>query len=175
LRGARARGQKSPPNQWAIALGDVSGKGMPAALLMARITTEVRLLVQVDPEPTHVAGLLNRSLCENGAGRFLTFLLTVLDVRRHQLTVVNAGHMGPMIRRAGNRIEVIGQDESGPPLGVVDDQAYQAVTTHIDPGDVVVLFTDGVNEAMSPSGEMFGMRRLEQCVTTASGGAISNG
>ena len=123
-------------------------------------------------EPAHVVGLLNRSLCENEAGgKFVTFLLILLDVRRHQLTVINAGHMGPIIRRAGGRIDVIGQDESGPPLGVVEGQAYEAITTQIGSGDVVVLYTDGVNEAMSPSGELFGMGRLERCVATAPLGA----
>jgi len=172
FRGARSPTPTSPAKRWAIALGDVSGKGMPAALLMARISTEVRLLLQAEPEPTRVVGLLNRSLCENeAAGRFVTFLLILLDVRRHQLTVINAGHMGPIIRRAGGRIDVIGQDQSGPPLGVVDDQAYGAITTHIGSGDVVVLYTDGVNEAMSPTGELFGMGRLKQCLTTAPRGA----
>ncbi len=171
-RGARSHGPRSETKRWAVALGDVAGKGMPAALLMARISTEVRLLLQVNADPARVVGLLNRSLCENeAAGKFVTFLLTLLDVRRHQFTVINAGHMGPIFRRAGGRIEVIGQDESGPPLGVVEDQAYVAITTQIDPGDVVVLYTDGVNEAMSPSGEQFGMRRLERCIATAPRGA----
>jgi phosphoserine phosphatase RsbU/P len=171
-RGARSREPTSPTKRWAIAVGDVAGKGMPAALLMARIATEVRLLIHVDADPTRVVGLLNRSLFEKeAAGKFVTFLLTLLDVRRHQLTVINAGHMGPIVRRSGGRIEVIGQDESGPPLGVVEDQAYVAITTQIDPGDVVVLYTDGVNEAMSPSGELFGMSRLERCVATSPRGA----
>jgi serine phosphatase RsbU (regulator of sigma subunit) len=105
----------------------------------------------------------------------VTFLLIVLDVRRHRLTVVNAGHMGPMIRRAGGRIEVIGQDRSGMPLGVVDDQVYEAVTTRVGPGDIVILYTDGVTEAMSPSSEQFGMGRLERCLAMAPHGASSLG
>ena len=79
--------------------------------------------------------------------------------------------MGPIIRRAGGRIDVIGQDQSGPPLGVEEGQAYEAITTQIGSGDVVVLYTDGVNEAMSPSGELFGMGRLERCIATAPLGA----
>ena len=81
--------------------------------------------------------------------------------------MINAGHMGPIIRRAGGRIDVIGQDQSGPPLGVVEGQAYESVTTKIGSGDVVVVYTDGVNEAMSPIGEQFGMGRLERCLATA--------
>jgi serine phosphatase RsbU (regulator of sigma subunit) len=149
---------------------------LPAALLTARISAEVRLLLRVEPEPARVVGLLNRSLCENeAAGKFVTFLLIVLDERRHRLAIVNAGHMGPMIRRADGRIEVIGEDRSGTPLGVVDDQDYEGMTTRIDPGDVVVLYTDGVTEAMSPGGEQFGMRRLERCLAAVPPGASSIG
>jgi serine phosphatase RsbU (regulator of sigma subunit) len=169
LRGAGASASKLPATRWAIALGDVSGKGMPAALLMARIATEVRLLFQEQRDPTRVLGLLNRGLYENeAAGRFVTLLLLLLDAKRHQLTFVNAGHMPPMMRRAGGRIEVIGHDRAAPPLGVVEHPALEAVTVQIGSGDVVLLYTDGVNEAMSPGGEQFGIQRLEKCVAAAS-------
>ena len=176
LPGTRPSSSASQGKRWAITVGDVSGKGMPAALLMARISTEVRLLLRVEPDPTHVVGLLNRSLFENEtAGRFVTFLLILLDAKRHQLTIVNAGHMGPLIRRAGGRMEVVGQDRSGPPLGVVEDQAYEAVTAKIAPGDVVVLYTDGLTDALSPNDEPFGGARLERCLATAPAGASSVG
>ena len=176
VRGARSPAPTSPARRWAIALGDVSGKGMPAALLMARISTEVRLLLQVEPEPARVVGLLNQSLFDKEVqDRFVTFLLLLLDVRRHQLAVINAGHMGPIIRRAGGRIDVIGQDQSGSPLGVVKDQGYEAITARIGSGDVVVLYTDGVNEATSPIGEQFGMGRLQRCLATAPQGASAVG
>jgi serine phosphatase RsbU (regulator of sigma subunit)/pSer/pThr/pTyr-binding forkhead associated (FHA) protein len=176
LPGTRPSSSASQGKRWAITVGDVSGKGMPAALLMARISTEVRLLLQVEPDPTRVVGLLNRSLFENeAAGRFVTFLLILLDARRHQLTIVNAGHMGPLIRRAGGRLEVVGQDRSGPPLGVVEDQAYEAVTAKITSGDVVVLYTDGLTDALSPDGQPFGSDRLERCLATAPPGASSVG
>jgi serine phosphatase RsbU (regulator of sigma subunit) len=176
LRGTRADASKTPATRWVIALGDVSGKSMPAALLMARIATEARLLFQMERDPTRVMSLLNRSLCENeAAGRFMTFLAVGLDAKRHELTIVNAGHMGPMVRRAGGRVEVIGQDRSSPPLGVVDDQTYETVTTRFASGDVAVLYTDGVNEALSPGGQQFGKQRLEQCLAAASQGAESVG
>ena len=69
LRGARSPTPRSPTKRWAIALGDVSGKGMPAALLMARISTEVRLLLQVEPDPARIVGLLNQSLFRERGGR----------------------------------------------------------------------------------------------------------
>ena len=155
-------------DRWAIAIGDVSGKGMPAALLVAQLSSEVRLLLQIDANPAQVVGRLNRNLCAGRtADRFITFLLVSLDAQRHELTVVNAGHMGPMIRRSDGRIEVIGEEQSGPPLGIMEDQVYEATTTSVSRNDVVLLYTDGVNEALGPAEKLFGIERLKQALATA--------
>ena len=157
-----------PPDRWAVAIGDVSGKGMPAALLMARLSSEVRLLIQTELDPARVVDRLNRDLCASRTDeRFITFLLVLLDGERHELTVVNAGHMGPMIRRSDGRIEVIGEEQSGPPLGIMEDQVYEAMITSINSGDVVLLYTDGVNEALDNEGRLFGIELLKQTLATA--------
>ena len=162
--------------RWAVTLGDVSGKGMPAALLMARIAAEVRLLLQGGSEPALVVGMLSKNFYESGMpDRFMTFLLLLIDPEHHRLTIINAGHMAPMIRRSGGVIEVAGEDQAGPPLGVEKDQAYTEVETSIGPGDVVLLYTDGVNEALSPRGEQFGIKRLHECLTNAPRTAPSAG
>jgi serine phosphatase RsbU (regulator of sigma subunit) len=172
LPGHGRRSARSPSRRWAIALGDVSGKGMPAALLMARISSEVRLLVQAEPDPARVVELLNRNLCEGGsADKFITFLLLILDGHRHELTIVNAGHMGPLIRRSDGQIEVVGEEESGTALGIVETETYQAVTIPLGAGDVVVVYTDGVTDATSLGGDRFGSERLQQILSTAPGGA----
>jgi serine phosphatase RsbU (regulator of sigma subunit) len=161
-----------PSPRWAVAIGDVSGKGMPAALLMTRLSSLVSLLLQTEPDPARVVGRLNRDLCQTRTDeRFITFLLAILDAERHELTVVNAGHMDPLIRRAGGGIDVIGEPQSRPPLGIIDDQVYEAATTSISPGDVVILYTDGVNEAMDNDGRQFGVERLKQAVAAAPSGA----
>ncbi len=158
----------SRPGRWAITLGDVSGKGMPAALLMARLSSEVRLLLQAEADPARVVGRLNRNLCDGGmAEKFVTFLLLVLDGDRHELTVVNAGHMGPMIRRSDGRIEVVGEDQGGPVLGVIEGAAYRAETVGLGVGDVVMVYTDGVTDATSPDGVQFGIERLRQTFSAA--------
>ena len=155
-------------SRWAITLGDVSGKGMPAALLMARLSSEVRLLIQTELDPARVVDRLNRDLCASRADeRFITFLLVLLDGERHELRVVNAGHMGPMIRRSDGRIEVIGEEQSGPPLGIMEEQVYEAMITSINSGDVVLLYTDGVNEALDNEGRLFGIQLLKQALATA--------
>jgi phosphoserine phosphatase RsbU/P len=156
------------PDRWAIAIGDVSGKGMPAALLMARLSSEVRLLIQTELDPARVVDRLNRDLCVSRTDeRFITFLLVLLDGERHELTVVNAGHMGPMIRRSDGRIEVIGEEQSGPPLGIMEDRVYEAMITSVSPGDVVLLYTDGVTEALDNEGRLFGIELLKQTLATA--------
>jgi phosphoserine phosphatase RsbU/P len=161
--------------RWAIALGDVSGKGMPAALVMARFSAEVRLLVQAEPDPVRLVSRLNRSLCENNAAeRFVTFLLAIVDGERHELTVVNAGHSALLIRRDGGRLEPIGDHSTALPLGVQDNETFSAVTTALDPGDVVVLFTDGV-DAMGLDGQLFGAERLNRAIVKATPGVASVG
>jgi Stage II sporulation protein E (SpoIIE) len=161
-----------PSARWAVAIGDVSGKGMPAALLTTRLSSEASLLLQTEPGPARVVERLNRNLCRTRTDeKFITFLVATLDWQRHELTVANAGHMDPLIRRAGGPVEVIGHDEASPPLGIIDDQTYEMATTSIYPGDVVVLYTDGVNQAADNEGRQFGMERLKQALAAAPAGA----
>jgi serine phosphatase RsbU (regulator of sigma subunit) len=122
----------------------------------------------MEPDPALIVERLNRNLCVSRTeDRFLTFLLVLLDTERHEMTVVNAGHMDPMIRQFDGGIKVIGEKEAGPPLGIIQDQVYEAVTASVSPGDVVVLYTDGVNEAMDNEGRLFGIERLTQTLATA--------
>jgi serine phosphatase RsbU (regulator of sigma subunit)/pSer/pThr/pTyr-binding forkhead associated (FHA) protein len=172
--GAAARDHE--PTRWAIAVGDVAGKGMPAALLVARLSTEVRFLLSMESDPARVVEQLNRNLCSGGnADKFITFLLLVLDGPRNELSVVSAGHMAPLIRRGTGQIELIGEDLTGLPLGIVDGSAYGITTTSIDPGDVVVLYTDGVDSAMCSEREPFGFDRLKQSIAEAPASALSVG
>jgi serine phosphatase RsbU (regulator of sigma subunit) len=165
-----------PPARWAVAIGDVSGKGMPAALLMARLSSQVGLLLQADPDPARMVERLNDDLCATRAeGRFVTFLAVLVDGERHELTLVNAGHMPPLIRRSGGRVEGIGEVQAGLPLGIDGGQPYEAVRTSLCPGDVVVLHTDGINEAMDREGRQFGFERLREALVSAPGGAPAVG
>ncbi len=165
-----------PSGGWSVALGDVSGKGMAAALMMARFSSEVRLLLQTEPDPARVVERLNQEMCEAEIGeKFITFLLCMIGSDGQDLTVVNAGHMGPMIRRARGPVEVVAEREGGPPLAIVPDQHYQAVRVDLEPGDVVVLYTDGVTEAMAPDGRLFTTERLAQTLSRTPSGARAIG
>jgi serine phosphatase RsbU (regulator of sigma subunit) len=166
----------APACRWAVALGDVAGKGMSAALLMAKLSAEVRLLLLTEPEPARAVGRLNRHLCDTGVqDKFITFLLVLLDAEDHRLTIVNAGHMGPLIRRADGRIEVIGQEGNGLALAIDRDRTYEAVVATLEPGDLVVLYTDGVSDATDPRGKHFGVERLKRTLRDAPGSAAAAG
>jgi serine phosphatase RsbU (regulator of sigma subunit) len=165
----------SPP-LWAVAIGDVAGKGMPAALLMTRLSSEVGLLLQAEADPARVVGRLNSDLCATRTeGRFITFLLALLAEERHELTVVSAGHPSPLVRRSGGRVGEIGKEQAGPPLGVSAGQSYEAARAPVSLGDVVVLYTDGITEAMNAEGRQFGFRRLKEALASAPGGAVAAG
>jgi serine phosphatase RsbU (regulator of sigma subunit) len=85
--------------RWAIAVGDVVGKGLPAALLTAKLSAEIRLFLQGETDPARVVTRLNDQLCENGVlDMYITFLLAMLDITNHRLQIVNAGHPCPLIR-----------------------------------------------------------------------------
>ncbi len=161
-------GKLDPWTRWAVAVGDVVGKGMPAALLMSSLSSEVRHHVRTEPDPAVVVERLNRHFFDAEiVDRFITFLLVLVDAEAHRITVVNAGHLAPFIRRASGEIEVIGEEEAGPPLGVVTDHAYRALSTDLGPGDVVVLFTDGVSEATDSRSRQFGVAAIRRTLANA--------
>ena len=160
-----------PDGRLAIAMGDVAGKGVSAALLMARLCSDVRYCLVTHPTPADAMQALNKQLTSLVAyGRLVTFLLCVLDPNSHELVFVNAGHMPPVVRRAGtNQVEQVGQNESGPPLGVDAQRTYKQATISLNSGDSVLLYTDGVNEAPNVDGELYGTERICKTIQGALG------
>jgi len=150
-----------PDGQLAIAVGDVAGHGTPAALLMARLCTEARYSLVTNIIPSEAVQWLNRDLCKSNFTFFITFALCVLDPIHHELTVVNAGHMPPLLRRnRTGEVEPLGVDIVSPPLGIDERLVFDQATTELEPGDVVVLYTDGVSEALHKDGSMYGNDRV---------------
>ena len=168
---------EGPARRWALAVGDVTGHGMPAALFLARLSAEVRLALQGEVDPARCLARLNRQITADAAdGFFVTFLMATIDARNHRLTTAGAGHLAPMVRRArGGPIERIGQEAAGLPLAVEEDSLYRSVATTIEPGDVVVLCTDGVYEAINARSELLGLGRLERIILAAPPGASAVG
>lgn len=173
-------GEAGPSSQgherWAVTLGDVAGKGMPAALVMAGICPEVRHLVRAGIPAVDVLCQVNRHLYDTGvAGRFVTLVLTMIDSRTNELTVATAGHPHALIRRAGGPVEEVNCEGTGLPLGVSRDETYQATQVPLQPGDVVVLFSDGVTDAMDQAGQGFGLDRLRTNLANAPAGVAGVG
>ncbi len=161
--------------RWAIAVGDVVGKGMPAALLTAKLSAEVRMSLRGNLEPERVVAQLNRPFDGGVLDMYITFLLASLDVEKHHFTVVNAGHPCPLILRRDGRLEEFGRQASGLPLGIMPDYAYEAAETVLEPGETVVLYTDGVTDAMDAKGERIGDDALRKVLLNARPGAAAAG
>lgn len=158
-----------PDGRVAVAVGDVAGKGVPAALLTAKLSSEVRFCMLTKSTPSEAMGALNDALMRGGLGdRFVTMAMIVLDPASHTLTLVNAGHMNPKLYHGGrNELkDAISSDATGLPLGVMAGYPYESVTVPIDPWDSVVVYTDGVTDAMNPAGDLFGMEGVDRIFLT---------
>jgi serine phosphatase RsbU (regulator of sigma subunit)/hemoglobin-like flavoprotein len=148
-----------------VAFGDVSGKGIPAALVMARLASAVQTTVQLARSLREGLQTVNDHMCKRASGgRFVTFVALLLDPRSHTVEIVNAGHRAPFLRTADGRVEALAPDVTGVPLGIVEGFEYESERRVVEPGDVIVLFTDGIDEAKSPGGEEYGAERLAACI-----------
>lgn len=158
-----------PDERLGLVVADVSGKGIAAALYMARLTSDLRYLALAEPDPSKVLDQMNRAVLENRQDDlFVTLVYAVLDTRTGELTLANAGHLPPVHRQAATGDIVQRDAGTGLPLGIVSEGDYSTVTFQLQPGDTVLLYTDGLVEAMSPNREMFGDHRLLQVLQTAS-------
>jgi phosphoserine phosphatase RsbU/P len=148
-----------PGGRYGIGLGDVAGKGLPAALLMASFQSGLHALCEMGLPPGETIARLNRLLSRRiPMNRFITFFYGVLDPERHTLTYVNAGQNPPCRVRRGEDVERL--TATGPPLGLLADASFQIGTLDLLPGDTVVCFSDGATEGRSAVDEEFGEARL---------------
>ena len=141
-------------------IADVSGKGVPAALFMMKAMTQIRDYLQSGIEVGEAAENANRQLCAgNDAGMFVTAWFGVLDYASGHVDYVNAGHNPPLLWQDGGWRWL--PDKSGLPMGLFDEFPYEAFSIDCGIGDQLLLYTDGVTEAMSADGELFGEQRLK--------------
>ncbi|MBA4029551.1 MAG: hypothetical protein C0478_01335 [Planctomyces sp.] len=154
--------EKSGCDELAVAIADVAGKGVPAALLMARLYAATRYRVLAEASWPEVMQALNREMTSGGLGhRFVTMLLLVLTPGTGLGRVVNAGHLLPLIRRNSGEVELLGLKHSGMPLGLAPlETVYNELEFQLEPGEMIVIYTDGVTEAMNIDEEMFGRDRI---------------
>ncbi|MDB5352942.1 MAG: serine phosphatase RsbU, regulator of sigma subunit [Planctomycetota bacterium] len=143
-------------NRLAIALGDVSGKGVAAALMMAKFSGDTRFCILTQDGPAAAAEMLNAQLCAAGIEeKFITLSLGVLDANTHVFRLTSAGHLPLFVRHADGTVDLFGHDIAGFPLGVMDDSTYTESEITLAPGDVVIIYSDGVPDSRSPADELY--------------------
>jgi serine phosphatase RsbU (regulator of sigma subunit) len=157
-----------PDGGVALALGDVSGKGMPASLMMMALHARVQVLAE---DPRDLAALmtrLNKATCAKcPSNRFITFFFCVLDPKTGELRYANAGHNPPIIVRASGEAEML--TGGGPVLGILPTAPYGEQRAQLNPGDLLALYSDGVTEASDCQFEEFGEERLTEVLRRSRG------
>lgn len=147
-----------------IALGDVSGKGTAAALLMSSLHAAIHAQSASHDSLVATISAVNRYLADNiPANRFVTLFYAELDPESGSMAFLNAGHNPPLIVHSAGTVEQLAS--GGLPLGIKRDAEYREGRTQLQPGDVLVIYSDGVTEAVSPTGEEFGPTRLYEVVS----------
>jgi sigma-B regulation protein RsbU (phosphoserine phosphatase) len=152
-----------------LAVADVAGKSIPAAMLMATFQASLKTLSTAQVALPELAVNMNRYACSNSQGglRFTTAFLAEYDPARRTFSYINAGHNNPILRRAGGQIERL--DVGGLPFGIQPDAKYDSAAVTLAPGDWLVIFTDGLVEAVNARGEDYGEPRLLNVLATGSG------
>ena len=151
----------------ALAFGDVAGKGVPGALLMGRMSACVQSVLANVAEAGPAFAQINNHMCRNMAeGRFVTFVLVLLDPTTGNIDAVNGGHMSPLFRGPHGEFFEFPDDTIGVPVGVIEDYPYEAVSRTLAPGETCLIITDGVDEAMNPDGELFTKERVKEFLKT---------
>lgn len=147
-----------------LAIADVSGKGVPASLLMANLQAGLRVMISPELDLKAIVGKLNQLIHANtDMDKFITFFVGVLDTQKHTFEYVNAGHNNPHFYSQDQDLAFL--DEGGILLGIMPHYTYKSETIDLKKGDLVITYTDGVNEALDPSGEEFGDDRLNPLTT----------
>jgi sigma-B regulation protein RsbU (phosphoserine phosphatase) len=143
-------------------MADVAGKGVPAALVMVMIRSAMRTIAKTDSEPREVVAAINRAIAgEVTQERYATLFMAIFDVHTGLLHYTNAGH-GPMLvyRAATDSFELL--DTAGLPVGIARETEYGQDDTVMSPGDLAVLYTDGITEAMNSRHEEYSLARLKE-------------
>lgn len=150
-----------------VAIGDVSGKGVPAALFMAVSRSFLRAAFRIDDDPGRVLGRVNDDIAEsNDSCMFVTLFCAVVRLRDGQVRYANAGHNPPLVVTRDGRLQWIEQP-FGPAAGALPGSLYHTGEFHLAPQSMLLLYTDGVTEAMDPNGQLYGTGRMAECLLGA--------
>ena len=169
------------PSRWLLALGDLlalghlSVNGETAYHLKNALATELIRLVGTTTDPASILDTLISWTDPPMECLFVTLLVAVVDGDHHELTLASAGHVYPLIRRVDRRVESFAEDVGGYPLWIVPGQTYENVTVPIGPGEVLVLYTDGLTTVIDHQGHRFDLNSLRLAIVQAADGAASVG
>lgn len=148
-----------------LAFGDVAGKGVPASLVMSRLSSVVRSTCEFVDDAAEAVCKINDHMCAKAVeGRFVTFVLFIIDTINHKMSLVNAGHMSPIIRKTDGTWEEFDDNTVGVPIGVMEGFPFEVVERDLATGETVVIYTDGVSEAMNPQSELYGTEPLREFI-----------
>jgi serine phosphatase RsbU (regulator of sigma subunit) len=154
-----------PNNRVGLVLGDVSGKGMPASLLMMGLQARVQVMAEEPRDLADVMTRLNRfTSAKCPLGRFITLYFAIVDGESGDITCCNAGHNPPLLVRTDGTWSELKVHNTGPVIGIIPDFQYTAAEAHIDPGDLLIIYSDGATEGANVAGEDFGVDRLAAAV-----------
>ena len=163
-----------PGSRVAVAVGDVSGKGVAAALMMAKFSGDTRYCILTENSPAAASNELNSLLFSAAIEeKFITLSLSVLDTEKRTLSITSAGHLPVMVRRANGTVDEVGEEIAGFPLGIVPESDYKQIDVKLYPGDVVAVFSDGVTDARNLREELYDSRdkrRLIKKLAETAGG-----
>ena len=166
-----------PDDRLAVILADVSGKGVSAALLMAVLSAETRVCLATEPDPAKAIASLNQIFCESSwEDRFVTMVVSIIDLKTNEVTLVNAGHMAPVLRHPDGTIEEVGQEAAGLPVGVVEGMEYEEFKVKLERGESLTVYTDGIPDAMNMREEFYGTERfMNELKTPSVDGVVAMG
>lgn len=153
-----------PDGRFAVIVADVVGHGVAAAMYMAKLAAETRFCLASEPDLARAIERLNDLMSGLHVERFVTYLLVVIDPHSDTLSMVNAGHMPPIIRSADGTLSEPGDEESGLPIAIDEGTSYEVATCPFREGDLAVMYTDGINEAMDINEEEWGTEPLREII-----------
>ncbi len=156
-----------------VFVADVVGHGIAAALLMAKLSAEARFAVATETDISQAMRKLNAAIEGLDLDRFATLVMAMIEPCNDKVTIINAGHTQPIIRRADGTISQLGTEYSSLPLGILPDVEYTPYEFVLNSGDCVVLYTDGVNEAFNREHEQFGVDRIMQIIKSTQAESIT--
>ncbi len=161
-----------PGGRLAVLVGDVAGKGVAAALVMVKFSVEARACLLTEADPAAAVGKLGALMSQAALeDRFVTLAVAVLDPASHTITLVNAGHPSPLLfrRATGGVEEAVPAAVAGPPVGLAEGQDYRSRPVALQPGDGLVLFSDGVTDAQDAEGRRFRLKGIQAVLQSGPG------